>query len=608
LAVSLTGSTANTGFAGTEATVFTGVGGQFAGIDTVTGSGDETLTGRNVASTWTVGTVNDGTETLSFSGIATAIGNAASDTLSGGAGIDTFTVDGIGSVALAGQDFDGMDTLNGQGNDDIFNLNTDFGGAVNGGANGANGDLIVGLAAANTFVVDSINGGTVNITTTFTDVENLTGGAAGDTFTVTALLSGSALGMGGNDNFDVGGTGSIGIVDGGTGTDSLSYTGRTAGVTVNMANVNAVESLTGSGFSDTFNFDGVEGNEITIVGGGGANDVVAVIGNTQIGGDLNVSDVDSVSIGADLDAGANDVNLAVDGAITQSGAGGLLTAQSLTVSSVGGQQLVTAVSSYDATNTGSGNINIDDTGDLEVVNVSQMGGGMVDITATGAVTQSGNITATGGAVNMMADGAITMQAGTITNSNGGDISYDNSAGSGGDITLGTLQACDNCPTSGGTIVITANGSILGNPGESHISAVSASLSAAGDIGAPDPGRINFVGMDPSADAGAGEEIALEFGGSAFVNEGLFNFTVSEFSDASKVDAQGQASANVASADQAASQDDEEDVDWAAFSEEVTVYEINNDGVQLPQGQQTDEFAKLHDEEQPVGIPVSQLID
>lgn len=137
----------------------------------------------------------------------------------------------------------------------------------------------------------------------------------GDTFTVTALLSGSALGMGGNDSFAVGGTGSIDIVDGGTGTDSLSYTGRTAGVTVNMANVNAVESLTGSGFSDTFNFDGVEGNEITIVGGGGANDIVAVIGNTQIGGDLNVSDVDSVSIGADLDAGANDVNLAVDGAI-----------------------------------------------------------------------------------------------------------------------------------------------------------------------------------------------------------------------------------------------------------------------------------------------------
>lgn len=178
-------------------------------------------------------------------------------------------------------------------------------------------------------------------------------------------------------------------------------------------------------------------------------------------------------------------------------------------------------------------------------------------------------------------------------------------------------------------MINANGSILGNPGESHISAVSASLSAAGDIGAPDPGRINFVGMDPSADAGAGEEIALEFGGSAFVNEGLFNFTVSEFSDASKVDAQGQASANVASADQAASQDEDEDVDWAAFSEEVTVYEINNDGVQLPQGQQTDEFAKLHKEglrivdeeetvsdtasifdnaEQPVGIPVSQLID
>ena len=209
----------------------------------------------------------------------------------------------------------------------------------------------------------------------------------------------------------------------------------------------------------------------------------------------------------------------------------------------------------------------------------------------------------------------------------------------GDITINRLNACvaANCGASDGSIFVDSGGSIFGVANEDHITAQSAYLKAslldpAGDIGQDSPDgslSIAFVGMDPNGNAeGSGDPIFLEFGGSAFINEGLFDFSVSALSNAANVAARGQASASVAASAQAAALDEGEDVDWAAFSEEITVYEINNDGVQLPQDQQTDEFAKLLEEalrklseDETVsdassifdikpdseGIPVSQLI-
>jgi len=581
-----------------------------------------------------------------FSSIESFAGNGTDDVLVGTGNADTFDTSGVNAGTVAGVTYTGFANLSGGAGDDVFNLQHNVGGNVDGGADadtfnltdgvtiggGINGGIdddelvAIGGVGPNAWSVTATDAGALN-GQSFSDVENLTGNDNVDNFTISAALSGTAAGQGGDDAFNIGGIGSAGSIDGGADSDSLSFAARTSGVTVDMADVNAVESLTGSGFDDTFNINGDEGNEITIAGGGGS-DTVAVISASQIAGDLNISGVDSMSIGADLDAGANNVVLSVNGAITQSGAGGVLTAQSLSASSVGGQTLTTAVSSYTASNTGSGDISLDNNSaaDLDVTGVSQTGGA-ISIETDGNLTQSGDITSAGGQINVTAGGAITMLVGTITNSNGGDITYSNDddevPGAGGDITLGTLQACDNCPTGGGAIRVLADGNIVGNPGASHVSAVSAWLSAGGDIGTETIG-ISFVGMDPSADAGDGEEIGLNFGGAAFIDEGLFSFTVTDASDASKVSAQGQASANVASADQAAAQNDEEDVDWAAFSEDVTVYEINNDGVQLPEGQQTDEFAKLDDLEKeetmsdvvaifdgvdrPEGIPVSQLID
>jgi hypothetical protein len=468
----------------------------------------------------------------------------------------------------------------------------------------------------------------------FSDVENLTGNDNVDNFSFTGALTGVATGLGGNDTFGVGDNGDAGFIDGGSGTDSLSYAASTSGVTVNMANVDGVESITGSTSSDTFNLDGNEGNEIEIVGGGGANDVVAVVGNTDITGDLTVTDVESVLLQADL--GADNIDLSVDGAISQTA--GQLSAQSLTTSSVGGQSITDAlVASFDAINSGAGDIELSNTGDLTIAGIDQAGGGAVIVGTSGSLTQSAGITSSGGGISLTADGPMTMSAGALTASNGGDISYVTS-GAGSDITINQLSACvaANCVASDGSITIDSGGSIFGLAGQDHINAEWAVLRAslinpAGDIGQDSADAslfIKFVGMDPNGDAeGSGAPIFLEFGGQAFIDEGPFDFVVSDLSDASNVAAKGQASAAAASAAQAAALDDDGDVDWAAFSEEITIYEVNSDGVQLPQDQQIDEFARLQEKAirkqaeeasvsdaallfegvtDPEGVPVSQL--
>ena len=43
---------------------------------------------------------------------------------------------------------------------------------------------------------------------------------------------------------------------------------------------------------------------------------------------------------------------------------------------------------------------------------------------------------------------------------------------------------------------------------------------------------------------------------------------------------------------AANREDPTDIDWAAYSEDISLYNINDEGVQLPEDQRLDEFAML----------------
>ena len=316
-----------------------------------------------------------------------------------------------------------------------------------------------------------------------------------------------------------------------------------------------------------------------------------------------------------------------------------ITASSLTTNSSGGQTITGSVETFNATNTASGDISLTNTGDLTITGISQTGGA-VTVATDGSLDQSDDITSSGGDISLTSVGAMTMSAGAVTSSNGGDISY-MTTGSGSDITINQLDACvaANCGGSDGDIRIESGGSIFGLAGQDHISARSATLKTsltgpAGDIGQDSEDRslvIKFVGMDENGNAeGSGTPIFLEYGGAAYIDAGpsTIRVTVSDLSDASRFFSIGQANASVAASAQAAALEEGEDVDWAAYSEEVTVYEINNDGVQLPQDQRADEFAKLLKEAlrklsedeivsdassifditpDPEGIPVSQLI-
>ena len=264
LTVSLESSVAGLGFSGTAATVFTGLDGSFAAIDTLVGSAD-TLQGRTVTSTWSETTYNDGTDTLTFSGIVTAEGRAEglnTDTLQGGDAIDDlFTVAVAappGSVDLNNQNFVGIDALSGLGGDDDFDLNASFGGPINGDGgvdeffvnatqagvlNGGLGDddfrLAVGVSAnvlgdagsdelfgatgQTIFTVAGPDAGTAQNgggTVNFTSIENLTGNTGDDDFQLNAGLSGTAAGGGGVDEFFVNAT-QAGVLDGGAGDDDF---------------------------------------------------------------------------------------------------------------------------------------------------------------------------------------------------------------------------------------------------------------------------------------------------------------------------------------------------------------------------------------------------
>ena len=203
----------------------------------------------------------EGTDTLNgFEGV---IGSAFADTLTGSAGNDI--IDGGASVA--------NDTLTGgAGVDTVSFASAGAGVTVNLGATTAQNTVGAG-------------------TDTITLFENLTGSAFNDT------LTGD-----GNANVIEGGLGDD-VMNGAAGTDTASYEGSNAAVTVNLGlttaqntigagsdTLSAIENLSGSGFADNLTgssannaIDGGFGND-TIAAGSGNDTVTGGAGNDLIDG------------------------------------------------------------------------------------------------------------------------------------------------------------------------------------------------------------------------------------------------------------------------------------------------------------------------------------
>lgn len=283
-------------------------GASFEQIQTIQGSGSDSLEGRDKDTTWTlIGSTGntiretsdtDGSEAITFSGMSILTGN---DSGNAGDKIDRFVVTG---------DFGG--TINaGEGND-RFALSSAFTGNYNGQDN--NDIFIIASTAAN----GSVFGGAGNNTleaqaTTGTNAWSITGEDLG-TLTNTGEVSfqdvSALVGSTGIDTFTFGSGGVItGSIDGGA-TALNTITGRSSNTTWTLTDRNTgyvvetdsgirfvqefenIHNLTGLGGTDVFSFNRsstAEGSVSGTITGGGGDGVVDSISYAQIVGTVSIN-------------------------------------------------------------------------------------------------------------------------------------------------------------------------------------------------------------------------------------------------------------------------------------------------------------------------------
>ena len=210
--------------------------------------------------------------------VESAAGGTADDTLRGGVNADTLS-GGQGADKLEGEG--GNDTLNGDAGDD--NLD---GGAGADTHNGGAGFDLADYSTRTTAVIADLDGAaddgeTVEADNVKPDVEEIDGGSGDDTLTgnnATNVLNGSA----GDDILDPG-RGAGDRLSGGDGSDTVTYSTRTAAVTLDLDGTaddgelgeldiidTDVENLTGGAGNDRL----TGGNSANLLSGGSGNDVL----------------------------------------------------------------------------------------------------------------------------------------------------------------------------------------------------------------------------------------------------------------------------------------------------------------------------------------------
>ena len=234
------------------------------GIENVEIGGDNVITGGGGADTIDGGGGND-TADYSGSGAAVDVSLARGTGLGGDAQGDTLT--GIENLVGSAR----SDVLTGDAGDNIL-IGLAGGDELDGGegsdtvdysasGSGVTIDLVAGTAAGGDAEGD-----------TFTSIENVIGSASADTIT------------GNDDDNIIKGAAGADTLAGGDGSDTLSYAGSTAGVTVNLLNETVsggdAQGDTISGFENVIGSD----NADTITGDAGDNVIEGGDGNDAING------------------------------------------------------------------------------------------------------------------------------------------------------------------------------------------------------------------------------------------------------------------------------------------------------------------------------------
>lgn len=254
--VNLTGGTANDTF------VVSGIGnisGQYDGGTDTTG---DTV---NYAAATGIISVTLNTDVTN---IESLIGGGADYSLTAEDIANTWTITAQNDGSVAGISFTDFSNLNGGNNSDDFILS---GGSVTGTINGGAGnDSLTANNSANNWNVLSADGGTVDSVFSFSNIENLTGGTGTDAF---VLNSGSISG----------------IINGGSGNDSLApdnvantwnITADNAGTVTGVGSFSSIENLNGR--NDTDDFSITDGMSISgSIDGGAGTDTIDL--STQTG-------------------------------------------------------------------------------------------------------------------------------------------------------------------------------------------------------------------------------------------------------------------------------------------------------------------------------------
>ena len=289
------------------------INGGFLGVETVAaGSGDDSLTGLDTDSTWTVGATQSYVDNVSGEPLAIS----GFDNLNGGSGADAFNVSLSATVDLsggAGNDAfafgDGVavtGTVAGDAGDDTFTFfgNLTLPTMMDGGADTDTVDLSGGLTPVN-FTLDTFQNMEMVIGTTGSDT--LTGSSADESFAVAGANDSGSVGVliyqsfenlsggGGSDVFDVAdGLGTTGSIDGGTGSDTIDYGDYSTAVSIDMnagtatnigGGISGIENAAGGAANDTLTGDdnnnqltGGDGDD-TLTDGHGDDTLVGGLGN-----------------------------------------------------------------------------------------------------------------------------------------------------------------------------------------------------------------------------------------------------------------------------------------------------------------------------------------
>jgi hypothetical protein len=401
-------------------------------------------------------------------------------------------------------DFEGMDALQGLGDDDIFNIDNSFAGTIAGGT--GDDDFIV---ADGVVVTGTIDGGASDV-----DGDQLDMSASTGTLNVAVGGPGSADGMNGtvSGGIDVN-FANINVVTAGTagddsfnGLNGVSADWTVAGDTGNDYTVGAAtlgfenfEVLEGGDGVDTFELGGgSQTGDLTINGGDDA-DVANVSGDLDVSGNLVIDGVETVAnTGAPGEATLSANLLRIVGATTGIGAEGA--------------KVGTDVESLEISNAGSvyisdagaiGSMTIDSTGTIAVDAESDMV--LLEITASGDVIL---VSASGDVLNGNNDDDINSPEVTASDPESEvRLSAENGVVGTADSPL-TISAPNRRNEGIATIFVTATGGKILNPNQALVdtnvagldateAGVSAAVGASVLSALEEIGFINWAGLDPN---------------------------------------------------------------------------------------------------------------